>query len=402
MNERSRSGPLSGIRVLDFTAMVSGPGTTAILCDQGAEIIKIEPLEGDLIRTAARNQRGLSAPFVVLNRGKRSLAVNLKRKEGRDIVQAILPTVDVLVHNFRAGAMDRLGFSEHAVRESFPNLIYVTISGFGRRGPLAGQRVYDPLVQAMCGMAAIQRQTLENPPEIVRTIVPDTVMGYATAQAITAALFARANGKGGQSIDVSMLGVMTSFMWVSSMLNDTFVDWDYEGKRQPGMQNVVYATTDSYIVINVLSDHEWHGLCRALETEQWESKDMFATPAARQMHSLELRDAIAEVIKQNNSAYWLARLTGEDVPCAPVVSPAELFGNEQIRANEIIVEVNHPVVGRTHQPRHWAEFDKTPAAPNFNAPLMGAQSHEVLEGLGYSRGDIEGLVAGGVVGLPPI
>jgi crotonobetainyl-CoA:carnitine CoA-transferase CaiB-like acyl-CoA transferase len=401
MNAASGAGPLAGVRILDFTAMVSGPGATAILSSQGAEVIKIEPLLGDLIRTSAPNERGLSAGFITLNRGKRSLSIDLKSERGLAIVLKLLPTADVVLQNFRTGVMERLGLSEEAIRRVSPNIIKVDMGGFGRKGPLANNRVYDPLVQAMSGMAALQRQNDAEPPQAVRTIVPDTVMGFAAAQAISAALFARERTCKGQTIDMSMLGVMIAFMWPSAMSNHTFLDWNRGAAPQPSMQNVVYATIDGYIAINVLSDREWVGLCRALEVNEWKSIPSFATAMDRQMNAGEVREAISKVILTRGSEQWLERLSREDVPCAPVLTGEDLIEHEQIVANGFIKIIDHPQVGRIRQPARWASFSEQSADQNAAAPLIGQDNQALLNELGYSDQQIDALAEEGVIGRPP-
>jgi crotonobetainyl-CoA:carnitine CoA-transferase CaiB-like acyl-CoA transferase len=382
-------GPLSGVRVLDFTALISGPGTTVILADQGAEVIKIEPPGGDIVRFASPNKLGLSGPFIAMNRGKRSLAVDLKTEAGRAIVHRLLPTTDVVIQNFRPGAFERMGFSAQAIRATYPEVIVLGISGFGEYGPKSAARVYDPLVQAMCGMASLQRQTLDDPPQVVRTIVPDTVVGFAAAQAITAALLARAKGRGGQTIDLSMLGVMISFMWPSSMANHMFIDWKHGEGTLPPMQNVVFPTTDGrFVAINILSDHEWSGFCRALGAADLMKQERFAEAKRRQLSSVELREAIAALVKNYEADELLQALEREDVPCAPVLASSEIFANEQVRANRIVHEADLPEIGRVRQANHWARFQTTPAKPPGAAPLLGGDTRKILAEIGYTEAQI--------------
>ncbi len=216
-------GPLEGVRVLDFTTMVAGPVATMMLADQGAEVIKIEPPRGDLMRHLSRGRNGMSASFLCCNRNKRSLAVDLKAAEGLAIVKKLIATAQVLVHNFRPGAAERVGLGEDAVRAIRRDLVYVSISGFGERGPYAGQRAYDPVIQALSGLEEIQRDRDTGRPRMVRAIIADNTTALTAAQAITAALFARERSGQGQHVRIAMLDAMISYLWPEAMASLTFV-----------------------------------------------------------------------------------------------------------------------------------------------------------------------------------
>src|SRR6201993_1420631 len=216
-------GALRGVRVLDLTTMVAGPVATRMLADQGAEVIKIEPPSGDLVRRLSNGRNGMSAFFLSCNRNKRSLAVDLKAAEGLAIVKKLIATAQVLVHNFRPGAAERVGLAEDAVRAIRRDLVYVSISGFGERGPYAGQRAYDPVIQALSGLADIQRDRDTGRPRMVRTIIADYTTGVTTAQAVTAALFARNRSGGGQHVRIAMLDAMIAYLWPEAMSSLTFV-----------------------------------------------------------------------------------------------------------------------------------------------------------------------------------
>ena len=184
-------GPLSGIKVIDLTAMVSGPSATMILGDQGADIIKVEPLEGELMRKVGNSVKGITDAFLCFNRSKRSLTLNLKNKEAIEILKNLITSADVFIQNFRPGAIERMGLAYKQVKHLNKNIIYTSISGFGKSGPYSKQRVYDPVIQALSGLADIQRDQTTKIPKQVRTIIPDKTTGLATAQAISAALFYR-------------------------------------------------------------------------------------------------------------------------------------------------------------------------------------------------------------------
>ena len=211
------TGPLSGVRVLDLTTMVSGPIATMLLADQGAEVIKVEAPGGDYMRRVGVKHRGMSTSFLTCNRGKRSLCLDIKRPAGLDIVKRLASTADVFVQNFRPGAIQRMGLSRETVSDIRPDIIYASISGFGDTGPLSHQRVYDPVIQALSGMADVQMDQHSGLPRMVRTIICDKTSALATAQSITAALFRRERtGKGGH-VGVAMLDVMIGFLWPEAM-----------------------------------------------------------------------------------------------------------------------------------------------------------------------------------------
>src|ERR1700748_3448899 len=214
-------GPLSGVRVLDLTGVVSGPFATMFLADQGADVLKIEPVGGDITRRS-RAQIGstneFSALFLSSNRGKRSLAIEIKHEAGREVLAKLAANADVLVQNFRPGTMERLGLGAEELRKRHPRLIYVSISGVGDTGPYVKKRVYDPIIQGLSGVAAIQSQAVTNRPQMIRTIVADKTTSIFTAQAVSAALYAREKTGLGDHIQVAMLDVMISYLWPEGMM----------------------------------------------------------------------------------------------------------------------------------------------------------------------------------------
>ena len=211
------NGPLTGFRVLDLTTMVSGPVATMMLGDQGADVIKIEPIDGEYMRKAGVKHRGMPNGFLSCNRSKRSLSINLKSEEGVVAVKRLLANTDVLVQNFRPGAIERMGLGEAVAREIRPDIIFVSISGFGEKGPYSHQRVYDPIIQALSGLADIQRDKDSGKPKMVRTIIPDKTTSVTAAQAITAALLHRERTGEGQHIRLSMLDTMVAYLWPEGM-----------------------------------------------------------------------------------------------------------------------------------------------------------------------------------------
>lgn len=377
------AGPLSGVRIVDLTSMISGPVATMMLADQGADVIKVEPLSGDLVRFMGPNREGLTAGFISANRSKRSLAVDLKSSAGMAVIRALVRTADVFVQNFRPGAIDRMGLSEAAVRALKEDIVYVSISGFGESGPYAHKRVYDPVIQALSGLADIQKDGDTGRPKMVRTIIPDKTTAVTAAQAITAALFARERGHGGQHVKLAMLDTMVAYLWPEGMAGYTFIGKEVKAARAQFAQDLIFQTTDGYITAGAVSDAEWAGMCRALEREAWLEDDRFRTANDRIVNVRERLSMTAQVLATRTSAEWLERLDAQGVPCAPVLQRHEVFQHEQVEINEMISEHEHPVAGRIRQPRPAARFDRTPAGMQRHAPTLGEHSDEILTELGF-------------------
>lgn len=386
------AGPLEGVRVVDLTSMISGPVATQMLGDQGADVIKVEPLDGDLVRHMGPNRAGLTATFVSSNRSKRSIALDLKNRAGMAALERLITTADVFVQNFRPGAIERMGLGEAPVRKLKPDIVYVSISGFGESGPYAHKRVYDPVIQALSGLASIQADRDTGRPRMVRTIIPDKTTAVTAAQAITAALFARERTGKGQHVRLAMLDTMVAYLWPEGMTGLTFVGKEVKAARAQLAQDLIFETTDGYITAGAVSDAEWQGMCRALERTEWLADERFRTANSRVVNVVERLRMTAEVLRTRSSAEWLERLDREGVPCAPVLDRADVIGHEQIRVNELIEEFDHPVAGRMRQPRPAARFDATPAAIRRPAPMLGEHTREVLSEAGLSAREIDALL----------
>ena len=391
------TGPLTGVRILDLTTMVSGPMATMMLADQGADVIKIESPRGDHMRQVSSMNRGMSASFLSCNRSKRSLALDIKQPEGLAIVERLVATADVLVQNFRPGAIARMGLGEAAVREIRPDIVFVSISGFGETGPYAGQRVYDPVIQALCGLADLQADRESGRPRMVRTIVPDKTTAVAAAQAITAALFARAQTGEGQHVRLAMLDVMVAYLWPEAISGLTFVGNEVDPALGQMGLDLVYETQDGYITAGAISDAEWRGMCRALGREDLIDDPRFAAAGARARNRPERRDIIGAEMLKWRSGELLERLGREDVPAAPVLTRRQLLDDEQIAANGTIEIHDDPLLGPVRQPRPAAHFDRTPAGVRALAPFLGADNAAILGELGYSEAEIGRLAGAGVL-----
>lgn len=393
------TGPLNGVRVLDLTTMVSGPVAAAMLADQGADVIKVESPAGDEMRRIGNTRNGLTAGFFSCNRGKRAICLDLKLEEGKTPLRDLIKTADVLIQNFRPGAMERIGFGEAEVRKLNPKLIYVSISGFGEYGPYAHQRVYDPVIQALTGATDIQADRDTGRPKMFRIIIADKVTSLTAAQAISSALFARERNGKGQHIRLSMLNTMVAFFWPEGMSGLTFVGDEIDVTKYQGTMDLIYETQNGYITAGAVSDAEWAGMCRALNKPEWINDERFETTALR-FKNAEIRKQITagEISKWSRDEI-LERLDGEGVPSAPLLTRLDLLEHEQISANDSIGIYEFNDHGKIRQARPAALFDGTPSEISRPAPLLGQHSIELLQELDYPITKIHSLQdAGAVIG----
>jgi crotonobetainyl-CoA:carnitine CoA-transferase CaiB-like acyl-CoA transferase len=344
-------GPLDGVRIIDFSAIVSGPLSTMMLADQGAEVIKVEsPGFGDLMRVGAFRRGGLSAFYANANRGKRAITLDVQKPRGRELFLKLVEGADVLVQNFRPGAVERLGIGEPDCRKVNPDLIYVSISGFGDSGPYSDRRVYDPIIQGLTGHSAVQRNPEAPIQDLVRNIVCDKSTSYPSAQAISAALFARERGAGGQHIKIAMLDAALAFFWCDGMMAHTMIG---EGEIEaPGP--TLY---DVYRLTETADGHL-----------KWKTEEI------------------------------MERLIAADVPAGPVLSLEELVDDPQIVHNKIIFEREHPTAGRMRQAGPAAHFSRTPAEPGRLPPLYGEHTDEVLAEIGIDEAERKALRDDGILG----
>ena len=386
-------GPLDGIRVVDLTSMVSGPLATMMLGDQGADVIKVEAPNagGDHTRGAANRRGGMSASFLHNNRNKRSVVLDLKADAGRAALLRIAASADVFVQNFRPGVVERLGIGEDAIRAVAPKVIYVSMSGFGEVGPYAQKPVYDPLVQAVSGLASVQAGSDDAKPRLVRTILPDKLTGIVAAQAIAAALFARERTGEGQHIRLSMLEAVSAFLWGSDMGSQTFVDGDLPQQEAASFADLIYETATTAISLAVQSDREWRALVKAFDTPDWLEDERFGTVELRQRNIDARLDLTQAVLRTGPADDWLERLTAAGVPCAPVLTRTATLTHPQFEALGIVTETEHPEAGRIREARPAARFSATPQALTRPAPGYGADTDAVLREVGLDEAEIAAL-----------
>jgi crotonobetainyl-CoA:carnitine CoA-transferase CaiB-like acyl-CoA transferase len=379
---------MQGLKVLDFSIALTGPYAASLLADQGAEVIKVErPGIGDIARFVGVMVNGMSALYLVCNRGKRSIALDLQTPEGVDIARRLAAEADVVIENFRPGVMERLGLGYEALRADNPDLVYASLSGFGDVGPYRDRSVYDTVMQAYGGIAANQADPDDGVPTFLRQTVADKVTALYATQAITAALFARAQGRGGQHVKLSMADAVVSFLWADAAGNEVMMDAD---GSQPssfvaGFQPMAFS--DGWGIVTPTSDHDFAGMCKALDVEGWDDPRI-ATVGER----IQNRDVLAPVM---DMVYAMAanltmeeatvRFERERVPFAMILTPDQLTRDAHAVAMGLFVEADHEVVGRTRLPRHPAQFGATPATLTGDSPSLGQHTDEILTELGLAE-----------------
>jgi len=395
-------GPLDGIRVIDLTQVVAGPVCTMLLGEQGAEIIKVEFLpDGDILRHNRSYAKGeMNALALNCNRGKKCIAVDLTTPEGVQIVKDLAVDADIVVHNLRAGAVERLGIHADELRAANPKLITVWMSGYGQDGPMANLPVFDPVMQAVTGHVAAQLNPNIPFHDVHRTILIDKSTALTTAQAITAALFHRERTGEGQHLEVNMLDAGTYFFWPDGGQAHTLLD---DEGVQPGTtlyQGMkVTPCADGQIVYYVANVRNFNGLFRAIGRDEWVDDPRFVTPAGRAVPE-NGQELVAGIEAAFLSLPWkeaLAKLQEQDVPASPVLQIDELHEHPQAIHNELWHEWDHPKAGRLRQPRAAAQFSQSPSEPRWWVSDLGEDTDEILAMIGRDSSDIAALRSSGTI-----
>jgi len=394
-------GPLDGYRIVDLSQIVSGPFATMLLSDQGAEVVKVEPINArDVTRRETFARGGFSAFYMNGNRGKRCLSVDLTRPEGRQVVLDLAADADVFVQNFRPGACERLGVGYEDVRAVNPDVVYVSISGFGPDGPDADQPVLDPVIQGLTGMVAYQVNPDIPFPDLVRNIVCDKTTALTVAQAVTAALLARERGAGGQHVMVPMLDSALAFFW-----NDGMVDLTYPGDGvTPGRTLAeVYRLTecaDGQIIYFAASTAQIQGVSRACGHPEWAEDPRYTLEGFLEdlQNHADFGEMTAAAFAGMSVADALAGLREGDVPSGPILQKADVLEHPQVVHNDAVVTWEHPDAGTVRSARPGARFSRTPIGMRLSASLQGADNDEVLAEIGRSPDEVARLRADGVIG----
>lgn len=384
MTDQSK-GPLEGMRVIDLTTMISGPMATMMLAEQGADVIKVEaPGTGDLIRYIGCSAGGISAIFATLNRGKRSVALDLKSEEGRRDLLRLAATADVFVQNSRPGVVERMGLGEDEVRQVAPDIIYVSINGFGESGPYSQWRVYDVVIQALSGMAASQSNPKTGDPELVRNVVCDKITSLYAAQAITAALLARERGGDPSHVRLSMLDAAIAFLWPDVMQAETLVGDDVTRPAPLSEILSVAETRDGHVALIAVSDAEFAGLCRAMDMPELIDDPRFIDLPARAENAREVVSIVKDHARTRTTDEFCKQLHEFEVPAAHIVTVNQVVNDPQVSANKTVCMTEHPAAGPVRTPRGPARFGR-PSADAGPAPLLGQHTEEVLAGLAKEK-----------------
>ena len=393
------SGPLAGYRVIELTNMLTGPWATSLLGDQGADVIKIEvPGVGDHTRSVGARRGGLSVNFLNINRSKRSITLNLKNNDATDILKRLATTADVFIQNFRPGVVERLGISEPEIRRVSPEIIYLSMSGFGEKGPLSAKPVYDPIIQAISGLTTIQAGSDSARPRLVRTILPDKLTAIVASQAVTAALLARERNGKGQHVRLSMLDSILNFLWASDMGGQTYVDEPVGDQEAASFIDLIYETRDGYMTISTMGNKEWAALARAVERPELLDDPRFKSASLRD-HNVDARlELVQSILITRTTQEWITLFEREEVPCAPALTRNEVIKHPQIIASDILIETDHPAAGRLRQTRTPARFEGTPTEIQRGAPRLGEHNLEILTELGFDETEIDALRANGAIG----
>ena len=389
---------LSGIRVLDITQVMAGPYCAMLLCDMGADVIKVEPPAGDSTRRMAGARGGDSPGFNAVNRGKRGIVVDIKHERGRQVVARLASAADVLVENYRPGAMARAGLGYEQLRTVNPRLVYASISGYGQTGPHGARGGFDLVAQGVSGIMSVTGEP-DGPP--VKAGIPLTDLGASllAVAGILAALHDRHRTGAGQHVDTSLVeaGVALSVWEATEYLSSGRVPQPLGSAHRMSAPYQAFECADGYITVGVANDRLFARLSALLGHPEWTGDPQFADDTARVANRRALADRIEQVTRTRPRGHWLARLEAEGIPCGPINTYADVFADEQVAARGMVVETQHPTLGRLRTLGTPLKLSRTPLVAGRPAPLLGEHTAAVLREAGYSDTEVAELRAAGAV-----
>ena len=400
-SETKKSGPLVGVKVIELAHIMAGPVCGLMLGDMGAEVIKVEKIDGgdDTRRSVPPAIEGESAAYMMMNRGKRGIAVDLKSEDGKAVLRRLLGSADVLIENYRAGTMEKLGLGYESLRQDHPGLIYCSLSGFGRSGPYASRAGFDLVAQGMSGLMSITGEGHGRPPMKCGPPVTDITAGILAAMGVLAAYTHKLKTGEGQVVDTSLFEAgITLTYWQSAIAMATGVPPGPMGSAHPlNAPYEAFETADGWITIGAANQTNWLRLLAVLGAEDLSNDPRFSANRDRMAHREALAAALAPHFREASSETWLARLEAGGVPAGPVLDVAAMHRDPQALAREMVVEVEHPRAGRMQTLGLPVKFSHTPGRVHGPAPLFGEHARAILSEAGYDAAAIDGLLAQGVV-----
>jgi crotonobetainyl-CoA:carnitine CoA-transferase CaiB-like acyl-CoA transferase len=406
MSQPERRGPLVGMRVIDLAHVMAGPTCARMLADMGADVVKVEKADGgdDTRRMLPPDIKGEPAAYMMMNRNKRGIVLDLKKAAGREALKRLLKTADVLIENYRHDTLDKLGLGYEALRKVNPGLIYCALSGFGRTGPYATQGGYDLIAQGMSGLMAITGEGPGRPPVKVGSPACDITAGIIGAMAVCAAYAHKLKTGEGQFVDTSLFEAgITLTYWQSAISLATGESPGPMGSRHPlNGPYQAFETSDGYINVGASNQKMYPMLCEILGCPELGRDPRFLTGRDRMGHLDELIDLLNARFRQRTTAEWLERLEAAGIPSGPVLSIRDMLRHPQTLARDMVVAVDHPVAGRVETIGVPAKFSATPTEVSRPAPLFGQHTREVLAEAGFTRGEIEALFAEGAAKETPL
>jgi crotonobetainyl-CoA:carnitine CoA-transferase CaiB-like acyl-CoA transferase len=393
-------GPLEGIRVIELAQIMAGPTCGMLLADMGADVIKVEKLPGgDDTRTYTEPSiAGESAAFMILNRNKRGMAVNLKTPGGLEVVKKLLAGADVVTENYRKGTLEKLGLGYDVLEKLNPRLVYCAISGYGRTGPYADKGGFDLIAQGFAGLMSITGEP-GRPPAKSGTSVADINAGIFAALGIVSALLARARTGRGQMVETSLMeAAIQQTFWQAAIYFATGVNSGPSGSAHIlTAPYQAFPTADGWINVGGANQSNWERIVKAVGRPELAQDARFRTNGERMKNLAALTPLLGEELKKRPSADWIREFEAAGVPVGPVNKIGDMLADPQVAAREMVVEVDHPKAGRTKALGHPIKFSEAPGAIERAAPLLGQHTREVLRELGYSSADVDRLATEGAV-----